>query len=123
MARTQGAPDADFHLRPSTTGRDRRTDAAGLGDIHGDLAGSAREGLRGRGGRVLGSLAEDAEAARRRASATRGRLSADSPLLGGPLTSDAGAEDPRPQPAGFDPDEDVLSLPSPLDRRDSGPVA
>ena len=53
--------------------------------------------------RVLGPLAEDAEAARRRASATRGRLSPDSPLLGGPLTTGAGAEEPRADAPGVRP--------------------
>jgi 1-acyl-sn-glycerol-3-phosphate acyltransferase len=74
-------------------------------------AGAPRAGLRGCGGPVLGPLAEDAEAARRRASATRGRLSRDSPLLGGPLTTGAGAEDPRPDAPEFDPHEDVYQLP------------
>jgi 1-acyl-sn-glycerol-3-phosphate acyltransferase len=58
----------------------------------------------------LGSLAEEAQAARRRASARRGRLSADSPLLGGPLTSEAGAEEPRAQPSSFDPRDDPFLL-------------
>jgi 1-acyl-sn-glycerol-3-phosphate acyltransferase len=61
----------------------------------------------------LGPLAGDAEAARRRASATRGRLSADSPLLGGPLNTGAGAEEPRSDRPEFDPNEDVYRLPQP----------
>jgi 1-acyl-sn-glycerol-3-phosphate acyltransferase len=61
----------------------------------------------------VGPLAEDAEAARRRASAGRGRLSRDSPLLGGPLTSGAGAEEPRSDAPEFDPHEDVYRLPQP----------
>ncbi len=47
---------------------------------------------------------------RRRRPAT-GRLSEDSPLLGGPLTTAAGAEEPRaPQPE-YDPRRDELGLP------------
>ena len=64
----------------------------------------------------MGPLAGDAEAARRRASATRGRLSADSPLLGGPLTSDAGAEEPRADRPEFELDDDVYRLPQPRRR-------
>jgi 1-acyl-sn-glycerol-3-phosphate acyltransferase len=89
-----------------------------VGGLHGYPAGPAREGLRGCGGRVLGALAEDAEAARRRASATRGRLSVDSPLLGGPLTSGAGAEHPRALAPAFDPDEDVFKFPQSPARRE-----
>jgi 1-acyl-sn-glycerol-3-phosphate acyltransferase len=60
----------------------------------------------------LGPLAGDAEAARRRASATRGRLSADSPLLGGPLENGAGAEEPRPRRPEFETaSDDPYSLP------------
>jgi 1-acyl-sn-glycerol-3-phosphate acyltransferase len=59
----------------------------------------------------MGSLAEEAPGARRRTPAGRGRLSADSPLLGGPLDSGAGAEEPRPELSGFDPREDPYSLP------------
>src|ERR671915_1739040 len=59
----------------------------------------------------MGSLAEEASGARRRTPAGRGRLSADSPLLGGPLDSGAGAEELRPEPSGFDPREDPYSLP------------
>jgi 1-acyl-sn-glycerol-3-phosphate acyltransferase len=66
----------------------------------------------------LGPLAGDAESARRRASATRGRLSADSPLLGGPLTNDADAEEPRSRRPEFDPSEDVYRLPQPRPERE-----
>jgi 1-acyl-sn-glycerol-3-phosphate acyltransferase len=66
----------------------------------------------------LGPLAGDAEAARRRATATRGRLSADSPLLGGPLTTDAGAEEPRPRRPEFDPGDDLYRLPQPRPERE-----
>jgi 1-acyl-sn-glycerol-3-phosphate acyltransferase len=59
----------------------------------------------------VGSLAEEAQAARRRAAAPRGRLTPDSPLLGGPLSSAAGAEDLRPREPDFDPHEDVYGLP------------
>jgi 1-acyl-sn-glycerol-3-phosphate acyltransferase len=59
----------------------------------------------------MGSPAEEAPGARRRAPAGRGRLSADSPLLGGPLDSGAGAEEPRAEHSGFDPREDPYSLP------------
>jgi 1-acyl-sn-glycerol-3-phosphate acyltransferase len=61
----------------------------------------------------LGSLAEEAASARRRAAAPRGRLSPDSPLLGGPLHSEAGAEDPRPRRPEFDAREDPYHLPEP----------
>ena len=84
-----------------------------MGVLQRQPAGPPRAGLRGCGGPVLEPLADDAEAARRRASATRGRLSRDSPLLGGPLTSDAGAEDPRSEHPEFDPHDDVYRLPQP----------
>ena len=58
----------------------------------------------------MGSPAEEASRARRRAPASRGRLSPESPLLGGPLTSVAGAEDPRPAPIEYDPSQDIYSL-------------
>jgi 1-acyl-sn-glycerol-3-phosphate acyltransferase len=61
----------------------------------------------------VGSPAEETPGARRRAPAGRGRLSADSPLLGGPLQFDAGAEDPRPAPAEYDPREDIYDLGEP----------
>jgi 1-acyl-sn-glycerol-3-phosphate acyltransferase len=61
----------------------------------------------------VGPIAEEAQGARRRAPARRGRLTADSPLLGGPLTSVAGAEEPRPRGAEYDPREDPYELPSP----------
>ncbi|MEA2443977.1 MAG: hypothetical protein QOJ12_1269 [Thermoleophilales bacterium] len=82
-------------------------------------AGPPWAGLRGCGGPILGPLADDAEAARRRASATRGRLSADSPLLGGPLPGGAGAENPRSRRPAFDPDEDVYRLPQPRPETDT----
>ncbi|HLL87308.1 MAG TPA: hypothetical protein VK387_08360, partial [Thermoleophilaceae bacterium] len=41
----------------------------------------------------------------------RGHLSPESPLLGGPLAAEAGAEEPRPRPAPYDPRADVLALP------------
>jgi 1-acyl-sn-glycerol-3-phosphate acyltransferase len=66
----------------------------------------------------VGPLAEEAQAARRRASGRRGTLSADSPLLGGPLNSEAGAEEPRAAAPEFDPREDIYGLPSA--RRDGG---
>ena len=59
----------------------------------------------------MGSLAEEAPGARRRTPARRGGLSADSPLLGGPLADDAEREHSRPTPAGFDAREDVYELP------------
>ncbi|GAC1322416.1 MAG: lysophospholipid acyltransferase family protein [Thermoleophilaceae bacterium] len=59
----------------------------------------------------MGSLAEETQAARRRASARRGQLSADSPLLGGPLDSAAGAEEPRAQTEAFDARHDPFGLP------------
>ena len=60
----------------------------------------------------MGPIAEEAQGARRRAAARRGRLTADSPLLGGPLTSIAGAEEPRPRTSGYDPRDDPYELPS-----------
>jgi len=59
----------------------------------------------------------DTRAARRRAAPhtvarPRGHLSAESPLLGGPLAADAGAEEPRPRPAAYDPRADVLAFPT-----------
>jgi 1-acyl-sn-glycerol-3-phosphate acyltransferase len=66
----------------------------------------------------VGPTAEEAQGARRRAPARRGRLTADSPLLGGPLTSNAGAEEPRAGGAAYDPRDDPYELPSfePADR-------
>ena len=58
----------------------------------------------------MGTPAEETPGARRRTPASRGRLTPDSPLLGGPLQSAAGAEDPRPAPAAYDPRADVLDL-------------
>lgn len=63
----------------------------------------------------MGPSAEETQAARRRASGRRGRLSPDSPLLGGALTSEAGAEEPRAERAAFDPNEDALRLRTPAD--------
>ena len=59
----------------------------------------------------MGSLAEDAERERRTATARRGRLSADSPLLGGPLSVEAGAEEPRAAPRAYDARADLYELP------------
>src|SRR4051812_50192526 len=84
-----------------------------MGVLQRQPARPQRAGLRGCGGPVLGPPAGDAEAARRRASATRGRLSVDSPLLGGPLTSGAGAEEPRADRPDFAPHEDVYRPPQP----------
>jgi 1-acyl-sn-glycerol-3-phosphate acyltransferase len=61
----------------------------------------------------VGPIAEEAQGARRRAAARRGRLTPDSPLLGGPLTSLAGAEEPRPRTVEYDPRDDPYELPSP----------
>jgi 1-acyl-sn-glycerol-3-phosphate acyltransferase len=58
----------------------------------------------------VGSPAEETSRARRRAPASRGRLSPESPLLGGPLNSIAGAEDPRPAPVEYDPAQDIYDL-------------
>src|SRR3954447_13594687 len=111
----------NVHLRSagSEAGRHRGPQESGVGVLQRQPAGAQRAGLRGCGGPVLGPLAGDAEAARRRASATRGRLSADSPLLGGPLTTGAGAEDPRSERPVFDPDEDVYRLPQPRPETDT----
>ena len=70
----------------------------------------------------MGPIAEEAQGPRRRASARRGRLTADSPLLGGPLTSLAGAEEPRQRVAEYDPRADPYELPS-LEAVDRGPAA
>jgi 1-acyl-sn-glycerol-3-phosphate acyltransferase len=61
----------------------------------------------------VGPTAEEAQGARRRAAARRGRLTADSPLLGGPLTSGAGAEEPRARTVEYDPRADPYQLPTP----------
>ena len=53
----------------------------------------------------------DRTAQRRRPA--RGTLAEDSPLLGGPLTSGAGAESPRAPAAAYDPRGDDLELPRP----------
>jgi len=49
----------------------------------------------------------------RRQALGGGRLSSDSPLLGGPLTGEAGAEELPPLQPGYDPRADELSQPSP----------
>ena len=64
----------------------------------------------------MGPLAEEAQGARGRAAARRGRLSSDSPLLGGRLDSGAGAEEPRAAAVDYDPRLDPLDLPSPPPR-------
>jgi 1-acyl-sn-glycerol-3-phosphate acyltransferase len=58
-----------------------------------------------------------------RRRARRGSLSADSPLLGGPLVSEAGAEEPRARPADWDARADPYALPdAPVGReRESQP--
>src|SRR3954447_4587161 len=105
----------NVHLRSagSEAGRHRGPQESGVGVLQRQPAGAQRAGLRGCGGPVLGPLAGDAEAARRRAAATRGRLSADSPLLGGPLTTGAGADEPPAHPPEFDPPEAAERLPQP----------
>jgi 1-acyl-sn-glycerol-3-phosphate acyltransferase len=60
----------------------------------------------------VGSSPEQAPGARRRAPASRGRLSPQSPLLGGPLEFDAGSEEPRARRSQFDAGEDLYALPS-----------
>jgi 1-acyl-sn-glycerol-3-phosphate acyltransferase len=52
----------------------------------------------------------DSSRARRQA---RGRLREDSPLLGGPLNTGAGAEEPRAPRQAYDARDDVLQLPRP----------
>jgi 1-acyl-sn-glycerol-3-phosphate acyltransferase len=66
----------------------------------------------------VGPPSDEAQAARRRAPAGRGHLSADSPLLGGPLTTSAGAEEPRAAPPPFDPRADEFDIPRPADDHD-----
>jgi 1-acyl-sn-glycerol-3-phosphate acyltransferase len=61
----------------------------------------------------VGSPAEETSGARRRAPASRGQLSPESPLLGGPLHSGAGAEDPRPVPPAYDANHDIYDLGGP----------
>jgi 1-acyl-sn-glycerol-3-phosphate acyltransferase len=56
---------------------------------------------------------EEAQAARRRTRSRRGSLSPESPLLGGPLATSAGAEEPRSRAATFDPRADPFDLPRP----------
>ena len=64
--------------------------------------------------------ADTRETGRRRAPASRRGLSDDSPLLGGPLTAEAGAEEPRPPAPDFDPHSGALDLPPepPAERED-----
>src|SRR5436305_7797552 len=110
----QARPDDHLHLRSagSQAGRHRGAHSSGLGGVQREPPGPRGEGLRGGGGRILGSVAGEAQTARRRASGRRGRLSTASPLLGGPLTSEAGAEDPRPQQRPFEPDDDLYGVPA-----------
>jgi 1-acyl-sn-glycerol-3-phosphate acyltransferase len=61
----------------------------------------------------VGPLADEAQGARGRAAARRGRLSSDSPLLGGPLDTGAGAEEPRATAVDYDPRTDPYALPAP----------
>jgi len=70
----------------------------------------------------VGSPAEETSGAGRRTPASRGRLSPESPLLGGPLHSEAGAEDPRPAPAEFDAHRDIYELGEPPRLADEGPA-
>jgi 1-acyl-sn-glycerol-3-phosphate acyltransferase len=49
---------------------------------------------------------------RRTPAGSRGRLSASSPLLGGPLEAEAGAEDRREPVRGYDPYDDPYALPA-----------
>jgi 1-acyl-sn-glycerol-3-phosphate acyltransferase len=60
----------------------------------------------------LGAPPEEAAGTGRRAPAGRGRLSPDSPLLGGPLEFEAGAEEPRARAPQFDARADLYALPS-----------
>jgi 1-acyl-sn-glycerol-3-phosphate acyltransferase len=69
----------------------------------------------------VGSPAEETSGARRRAPASRGRLSPESPLLGGPLESGAGAEDPSPAPEEYHPDDDIYGLGERRRLADGGP--
>ncbi|MEA2404973.1 MAG: hypothetical protein QOE08_1620 [Thermoleophilaceae bacterium] len=65
----------------------------------------------------MGPPSEETETTGRRAASGRRRLTADSPLLGGPLNSEAGSEDPRPHAREFDPRHDPLVIsqrPEPL---------
>jgi 1-acyl-sn-glycerol-3-phosphate acyltransferase len=60
----------------------------------------------------VGPVAAQARGARRRAAARRGRIGADSPLLGGPLDPGAGAEGRRPGTVEYDPRADPYELPA-----------
>jgi 1-acyl-sn-glycerol-3-phosphate acyltransferase len=60
----------------------------------------------------VGSPPEEAPGARRRAPVGRGRLSPQSPLLGGPLEVDAGAEEPRARTRRFEPNTDLYEIPN-----------
>jgi len=64
--------------------------------------------------------ADTARQRRRRAASGRGRLSGDSPLLGGPLNVEAGAEEPRPKAPEFDPRDGDLDLPRRRESLDPG---
>src|SRR5689334_6888005 len=90
--------------------RDRRPDEAGLGGLQREPSGPLGAGVRGRGGAVMGPPSEEAPGARRRAPAGRGRLSPDSPLLGGPLEFDAGAEEPRSRAPRFQANPDLYEM-------------
>jgi 1-acyl-sn-glycerol-3-phosphate acyltransferase len=61
------------------------------------------------------------QAGRRRRLGSRGRLSEDSPLLGGPLTVGAGAEEPRALRGEFDARDDALRVPEPRPSRSPSP--
>src|SRR5262249_17055052 len=90
--------------------RDRRPEEAGVGGVQREPAGPRGTGVRGRGGAVMGPPSEETPGARRRAPAGRGRLSPDSPLLGGPLEFDAGAEEPRSRARRFQPNPDLYEM-------------
>jgi 1-acyl-sn-glycerol-3-phosphate acyltransferase len=64
----------------------------------------------------VGSPAGKPRAVRRRASRRRGSLSADSPLLGGPVAAEAGAEEPAPPSYEYDARADPYAL-HPEERR------
>ena len=62
-----------------------------------------------------------APSGRRRVPSSRHGLSGDSPLLGGPLTVDAGAEEPRASAPDFDAFQGELDLPAPGGERPAEP--
>lgn len=68
----------------------------------------------------MGPLAEETQRARGRASARRGRLSSDSPLLGGPLDTGAGAEEPRSAAVAYEPHDDPYAQPTPATAEEAG---